>query len=1050
MPSTSTESTCPGEEDIAAFVQGCLAPPYRRTLEAHFARCSACRRLLSALARAAATESAPADNSAAPTLPLERAVGDTGLQRGTRFGRYVVLDWLGAGGMGVVYAAYDSELNRKVALKVLGNGGAGSAEPSPIHDLLLREAQAMAQLAHPNVVTVFDVGSIGDRVFIAMELVDGLTLARWLVTERRERTEIIAMFVAAGHGLAAAHDAGLIHRDFKPDNVLIGHDGRVRVTDFGLARPAPGAPVQATRSATEQSERVSAPQSGLAGTLAYMAPEQYLGKCADARADQFSFAVALYEALCGERPFAALELSTGNPADIRGAAASPRSGGVPAALRQVLARALSTEPDARYPSMRELLAALAPRLRRGRAIAIAASVMVIIAFVSAGSYAIHLRHAAARRTELVGRLRGLAPELRTLLRSAHMLPMHDIRTTREQVRSAMRDIERQLQTPSGQEEIALIDLVLGEGHQALGDHERSLALLEAAWAAGERGPHIHAVLGRALGDTYEGRLELLEQTVPSAERETQIRRLEERYRDPAMIHLRAALAARASSPSYLEALISFHDHHFAESARTAHAAFTESPTSYEAGMLEARAHSEAALKLLAADKPDEAKAAFATARRTFERVLEIARSDDEAWLEYADMVLAQANALADGELPADLRQHVITALHNVRQINPDSWKAWSREAEIYEKEANYAIIAGRDPGADVEKVLALAGEARARGADGDQIDIDVCLAQWERAVYQGAHGSDPHAAFGQAISACRSAAAAKPEPDKYISLGVVYLSLASYEGEHGTDSTKIFELGELNFRSALSIDDNALTRYSLGRLWTKLAQYQVSHGRSPQAAVDHALTEYSAAIRMDATRRDAWAGMSDALTARARFLREAQEDARPTLERAHEALERALVTDANFVPAIRSRLAISELDAAVLLERNADPTAAVVHMRADAQKLLQHLPDDGFAHRQWCQAELIAARWALVQHQAVGPLLARAAIEAARARTADPMDALAWAVSAEVEQVRVDAARMRGSAASAAIASRLAFIEHALKIDPGLLRTDKARAALAR
>src|SRR5215470_6274154 len=202
------------------------------------------------------------------------------LERGTRFGRYEVLRHAGAGGMGDVYAAYDPELERNVALKLLrpGTAGARAAE-------LKREAQALARLAHANVVAVHDVGTSDGQVYVAMELVEGPTLRAWLAEKPRTAVEILAVFDAAGQGLSAAHGAGLVHRDFKPENVLLGADGRARVTDFGLA--------------------VAAGAAGeLAGSVPYMAPEQLQGEAVDARADQFAFAVALYEALYGERPFA--------------------------------------------------------------------------------------------------------------------------------------------------------------------------------------------------------------------------------------------------------------------------------------------------------------------------------------------------------------------------------------------------------------------------------------------------------------------------------------------------------------------------------------------------------------------------------------------------------------------------------------------------------------------------------------------------------------------------------------------------------------------------
>src|SRR5262245_38729127 len=163
-------------------------------------------------------------------LPLRAAL----LERGAAVGRYVILDRLGTGGMGVVYSAYDPELDRKVALKLLRpDRGPFSGEAGRLR--LLREAQAIARLSHPNVIAVYDTGSFGDQVFVAMEFVEGWTLRQWLEEKRPAWREVLARFVLAGRGLAAAHAVGLVHRDFKPENVLLGKDGRVRVADFGIA-----------------------------------------------------------------------------------------------------------------------------------------------------------------------------------------------------------------------------------------------------------------------------------------------------------------------------------------------------------------------------------------------------------------------------------------------------------------------------------------------------------------------------------------------------------------------------------------------------------------------------------------------------------------------------------------------------------------------------------------------------------------------------------------------------------------------------------------------
>ncbi|MEM6295472.1 MAG: protein kinase [Myxococcota bacterium] len=265
-----------------------------------------------------------------------------------RIGRFTVLGRLGQGAMSVVYAAYDDELDRKVALKLLrpeGNDAQASAR-------LRREAQAIARLSHPNVVPVYEVGEHDGELFIAMEFVRGATLRTWLETARGW-PELRDVLQQAAQGLAAAHEAGIVHRDFKPENVMVGDDGRVRVLDFGVAalgesgQHRDDAGVLQTRAGT------------LIGTPAYMAPEGLARRVVDARGDQFSFCVVALEAASGRRPFEgetieALQraVETG-PSSSTGADLSP---GVRAALLQ----GLSSDPEARHASMAPLLRALDP------------------------------------------------------------------------------------------------------------------------------------------------------------------------------------------------------------------------------------------------------------------------------------------------------------------------------------------------------------------------------------------------------------------------------------------------------------------------------------------------------------------------------------------------------------------------------------------------------------------------------------------------------------------------------------------------------------------
>ncbi|HEY4244512.1 MAG TPA: serine/threonine-protein kinase [Kofleriaceae bacterium] len=286
-------------------------------------------------------------------------------------GRYVIARVLGAGGMGIVYAAHDPELDRTVAVKVLR--GAGNAA---MQERLRREAQAMAQIAHPHVVPVHDVGVVDEQLFVVMEYVEGETLAHWCEQHPAPR-EILRAYREAARGLAAAHAAGIVHRDFKPENALVGADGRVRVADFGLARTSGEVDLTALGalpvSPDGPTAAASLTQTGMVlGTPYYLAPELYEGADADARSDQFSFCVALFTALCGARPFAGDTLEQLRASVTAGELHEP-SRRLPRRIRAALRRGLSRDPAARFPSMMDLVAILAPPARRWPYVAAAAA-----------------------------------------------------------------------------------------------------------------------------------------------------------------------------------------------------------------------------------------------------------------------------------------------------------------------------------------------------------------------------------------------------------------------------------------------------------------------------------------------------------------------------------------------------------------------------------------------------------------------------------------------------------------------------------------------------
>lgn len=345
------EPACPDENELVRFARGALDAGSGASFASHLDSCSSCRRAVA---------------EAASDVPREQLT----VQTGARVGRYEVEALLGSGAMGSVFAARDAALHRRVAIKLLHATGDAQSRAR-----LEREAQAMARLNHPHVVTVHELGDWAGGRFIAMELVEGQTLDAWLpcaTPEERRR-----VLLDAGRGLLAAHRAGVVHRDFKPRNLLVGEGGRVRVTDFGLSRPTPEG---AALTFASDSDLLTTAQGALVGTPAWMSPEQLEGLTAGERSDQFAFCVVWVEALTGRRPFQGQSKQALREA-MRGA---PVLGNELSSVeRAALRRGLSEDPSARFESMDALLAALRHR-PRGRWFAAASLVFGLI--VSGGAW----------------------------------------------------------------------------------------------------------------------------------------------------------------------------------------------------------------------------------------------------------------------------------------------------------------------------------------------------------------------------------------------------------------------------------------------------------------------------------------------------------------------------------------------------------------------------------------------------------------------------------------------------------------------------------------
>jgi ABC-type branched-subunit amino acid transport system substrate-binding protein/predicted Ser/Thr protein kinase len=413
------QSSCLTDEELAELLYGLLPAKRRLAAERHLDECSACRALATGF------------RSVLTTMRLGHS-SEGALAPGQRVGRYEIVETVGEGAMGTVYAAHDPSLDRRVALKLIRVDLVGP----DLEERLQREAKIMARLSHPEVITVFDAGKHEDRLFIAMEFVDGGTLRQWLAAEHHTWREILSVYRRAGLGLAHAHNAGIVHRDFKPDNVLVGKDGRVRVTDFGVARTErqepPGAGVSPMIISPLASTRAAllTRTGALIGTPQYMAPEQLEGQSATVRSDLYSFCVALYEGLYGHGPFEGRTLREHQDAKLAGRVRPPPPGSrVSRQLRRVLLVGLSLHPENRHSSMWLLLEALERATHRRKVPFVAAAAGLAVAAAAGAAAWLHTQHLRSDRTDAPSTASGgpgsAVPTKRPCASSRACVAMHD-------------------------------------------------------------------------------------------------------------------------------------------------------------------------------------------------------------------------------------------------------------------------------------------------------------------------------------------------------------------------------------------------------------------------------------------------------------------------------------------------------------------------------------------------------------------------------------------------------------------------------------------------
>jgi serine/threonine-protein kinase len=766
-----------------------------------------------------------------------------------RFEDFVLL---GRGGMGAVYRAKDVRLGRAVAIKVLVQGDTEAPNG------FLHEARAQARLLHPNVCEVFEAGVADSTPFIVMRFVDGPPLQDATPMSLEEKVRVLRDVALALH---EAHRLGMVHRDVKPGNILVerAEDGSWKsyIADFGIARD-----LRATPATGRVADTLT-----VQGTPAFMAPEQASGKLGaiDRRTDVYGLGATLYALIAGHPPFQAQSLSELLRRVRQDAPPSLSSvmPSAPADLDAIAMRCLDKNPAARYESARALAEDLSrfldgdPVLARPRAlgvrlwrralknkarVALSAALLVAISVLTV-FWIRGLRQAQERET-LARDLGGAVREMELFLRAGYTLPIHDVELEREVLRARLLEISARTRA-AGAVAIGPGEDALGRGLLAMHDAKGALEHFQASAMTGYRAPGFDYSMGLALIARYGEALEKSAQITKASEKAARIAQLEQKYKGPALTHLRAALTQGVESPAYANGLISLHEGHLEEALARAREAFTAAPWLYEAKKLEGDVQF-AMGRLTGHDKVfdyQQTHVHFELAAAAYHAAADVARSDPSVHEAECTLWIQAMNAAAEhGDSMRPGFDRAVSACERAIQASPRSPSGYLKLAWAHNCFA-YWVSTGKREGESPEDVLsraALAIEAAARQAPSDPFARYLVGAVWRsKATYLAELGRSANAAIDQAIAGYEAALSA--DPGMLWALNeqcATLLMRGRREALFGTDSAPTFALALERCGRATALDpDFMFPKAGLVEAHMVEAASSVAAGRSPDAAI---------------------------------------------------------------------------------------------------------------------------------------------------------------------------------------------------------------------